>query len=92
MVFTHIDVIGEKIYSYHPKNMNHVHKKTKDFVSVIITLGNNIIGGDTLFYDRVKTTEFINRDHVLKHLHSRIIFGLFEIFFMKVFYGGYTEQ
>ena len=56
MVFTHIDVIGEKIYSYHPKNMNHVHKKTKDFVSVIITLGNNIIGGDTVFYDRVKTT------------------------------------
>ena len=34
--------------------MNHVHKDTKDLLSVIITLGKNIRGGDTMFYERVK--------------------------------------
>ena len=58
--------------------MNHVHNETKEFVSVIITLGTNISGGETMFYDRVKTSDLGNRAHVLKHLHSKMIFGPFE--------------
>ena len=47
-------VIGGKLYHNHPKNMNNVHKDIKDLVSVIITLGKYISGGDTVFYDGVK--------------------------------------
>ena len=47
-------------------------------MSVIITLGTNISGGETVFYDGVKSSDLVNRTHVLKHLHIRMIFGLFE--------------
>ena len=56
-LFTSMDVIGGKIFSNHPENLNHVHKDSKDLVSVIITLGRNIRGGDTVFYDGVKTSD-----------------------------------
>ena len=73
-------VIGGKLYSNYPKNMNRVHKDSKYQVSVIITLGGNISGGDTVFYDGVKTSDLGSRAHVLKHLHlhGRMIFGPFE--------------
>ena len=77
-------VIGGKLYRNHPKNLNHVHKDTKDLVSVIITLGKYISGGDTVFYDGVKTSDLGSRAHILKHLHGRMIFGPFE----KVFHEG----
>ena len=38
-IFTSMGVIGGKLYINHPKNMNHVHKDSKDMVSVIITIG-----------------------------------------------------
>ena len=79
--FTSIAVIGGKIFSNHPKNMNHFYKDTKDLVSVIITLVTNISGGDTVFYDEVKIYELGNISHVLKYLHGRIIFAPFEIVF-----------
>ena len=71
-------VIGVKLYSNHPKNMNHVHKYSKDMVSVIITVGKNISGGYTVFYDGVKTSHLGSRSHILKHLHGRMICGPFE--------------
>ena len=83
-IFTSMAIIGGKLYRNHPKNLNHVHKYTKYLVSVIITLGKNISGGDTVFYDGVKTSDLGSRAHILKHLHGRIIFGPFE----KVFHEG----
>ena len=77
-------VIGGKLYSRHPKNMNHLHKDTKDLVSVIITMGKNISRGYTVFYDEVKTSDLGSTAHILKHLHGRMIFGSFE----KVFHEG----
>ena len=38
-VFTYMAVIGGKLYSNHPKNLNHVHNDTKYLVYVIITVG-----------------------------------------------------
>ena len=70
-------VIGGKLYINHHKNMNHVHKDSKDSVSVIITLSKNISGGDTMFYDGVKTSDLGSRAHILKHLHGRMVFGPF---------------
>ena len=47
-------VIGGKIFSNYPKNLNHVYKDSKYLISVIITLGKDISGGDTVFYDESK--------------------------------------
>ena len=47
--------------------MNHVHKDAKYLVSIIITVGKYISGGDTVFYDGVKTSDLGNRFHTLKH-------------------------
>ena len=57
--------------------MNHVHKDTNYLVSTIITMVTNINGWDTVFYDRGKSIYLVNRAHVLKHLHDRMIFGPF---------------
>ena len=83
-IFTSMAVIGGKLYSNHHKNMNHVHKDSKYLVSVIITLGKNISGGDNVFYDGVKTSDLGSRAHILKHLYEIMIFGPFE----KVFHEG----
>ena len=69
-IFTSMAVISGKIYSNHPKNLNRVYKDTKDLVSVIITLGKNISGGDTMFYDGVKISDLVSRAHILKHLYG----------------------
>ena len=68
-------VIGGKLYRNHPKNLNHVHKDIKDLVSVIITLGKDISGGYTVFYDELKSSSFWSRARILKHLHGRMVFG-----------------
>ena len=51
-------------------------------VSVIITLGKDISGGDTVFCYGVKSSDFGSRARILKHLHGRMVFGPFE----KVFH------
>ena len=61
-----------------------MHKDVKDLVSVIITLGKDISGGDTMFYDGVKSYDFGSRAHILKHLHGRMVLVPFE----KVFHEG----
>ena len=77
-------IIGGKIYRNHPKNLNHMQKDVKDLVSFIITQCKDIIGGDTVFYDGVKSSDFGSRAHILRHLHGRMVFGPFE----KVFHEG----
>ena len=47
-------------------------------MSIIVNLVNNISGGVTVLYDKVKMKDLVNRSHALKHLHGRIIFGPFE--------------
>ena len=85
--FTSIAVIYGRLYSNHPKNLNYVHKYSKYLISVVITIGGNISGGGTLFYDGVETSELVNRSHLLKHLQGRMIFGPFEKKSMKVLFG-----
>ena len=73
-----MDVIGGKTFSNHLKNLSRVHKDSKYFFSVRITVGKYIRGWDTVFYDGVKTSYLGSRACVLKHLHGRMIFGPFE--------------
>ena len=49
-----------------------------------MTLGKDISGGEFVFYDGVKPSDFGSRAHILKHLHGRMLFGPFE----KVFHEG----
>ena len=46
--FTSVAVIGGRLLSNSPKNNNHVRKYQKYLLSVIITLGENVSGGDTV--------------------------------------------
>ena len=80
-------VICGKLSSNHPKNLNRVHKDSKDTVSVIITVGKDISGGYTVFYDGVKIYDLGSGAHILKHLHRRMMFGPFEKNSMKVLFG-----
>ena len=50
-------------YIFHSKNLNHIYKDVKYLVSVIIPLGKDIIGGDTVFYDGVKHV-ILGTDHI----------------------------
>ena len=54
-------VIGERLFSIHHNNLNHVHKGSKDLVYVIRNLGGNISGVETMFYDGVKTSDLVSR-------------------------------
>ena len=69
--------IGGNLYTRHPKNLNHVHKDSKDLLSVIIILGTDVNGGETVFYDGETMNDIGNRAHVIKHSHGRCVIGLF---------------
>ena len=47
--FTPLATIGGNLFTRYPKNLNHVHKDSKDLLSLIIILGTNIHGGRTVF-------------------------------------------
>ena len=51
---------------------------------IILNLGTNPSGGDTVFYDGVKPSDLGNRAHVIKHIHGKMIFGPFEKYFNEV--------
>ena len=48
--FTSLATIGGNLYTRHPKNLNHVHKYSKYLMSVIIILGTDVNGGETVFF------------------------------------------
>ena len=47
--FTPLADIGGNVFSRHPKNLNRVHKDSKDTISVVITLRTDANGGETIF-------------------------------------------
>ena len=47
--FTSLATIEGNLYTRHPKNLNHVHKDSKVILSVIIILGTDVHGGETVF-------------------------------------------
>ena len=49
--FTSLATIGGNLYTIHAKNLNCVHKYSQDLLSVIIILGTDINGGETVFND-----------------------------------------
>ena len=41
--------ISENSFNRHRRNKNNVHNNSKDLLSAIITLGNNVNGGESAF-------------------------------------------
>ena len=76
--FTSLATIGGNLYTRHPKNLNHVHKDSKDLLSVIIILGKDVNGGEIVFYDGENMNDIGNRAYVLKHSHGRCVIGYFD--------------
>ena len=70
--------IGGNLYTRHVKNLNHVHKYSKDILSVIIILGTDVNGGETVFYDGENMNDIGKIAHVLKHSHGRCVIGYFD--------------
>ena len=75
---TSLATIGGNLYTRHAKSLNHVHKNSKDILSVIIILGTNVNGGETVFYDRENINDIGKRAHVLKYSHGRCVIGCFD--------------
>ena len=67
MCLTTIPIIWEKHHRNTLKNTNHVQKDSEDLVSIITTLGTYISGGDKVFNNRVKQTDFGKRAHILRN-------------------------
>ena len=52
--FTSLATIGGHLYTIHANNINRLHKDSKDILSVIIILGTDVNGGETVFMmDRI---------------------------------------
>ena len=49
--FTSLETIGGNLYTRHSNNLNHVHKDSKDILSVILILRTNFNGGEAVFND-----------------------------------------
>ena len=47
-------------------------------MSVIIILGTDVNGGETVFYDGENMHDIGKRAHVLKHSHGRSVIGYFD--------------
>ena len=76
--FTSLATIGGNLYTRHVKNLNHVHKYSKDLLLVIIVLGTYVNGGETFFYDEENINDTVKRAYVLKHAHRRFVIGSFD--------------
>ena len=73
--FTSLATIGGNLYTKNAKNLNHVHKDSKDLLSVIIILGTNVNGGETFFNDGENMNNIGKRAHILMHSHGRCVIG-----------------
>ena len=48
--FTSLATIGGNLYTRHANNLNLLHKDNKELLSVIIILGTDVHGGETVFF------------------------------------------
>ena len=70
--------IGGNLFTIHPKNIDNLQKDSNNLLSVIIILGKNVHGGETVFYDGEDMNEIGKRAHVMKHSHGRCVVGPFD--------------
>ena len=66
--FTSLANIGGNLFTRHPNNLNHLHRKSNNLMSVIIILGTNIHGGETVVVGRYPTFKLGTRKLVSKRI------------------------
>ena len=76
--FMSLATIRGNLFTRHPRNPNHVHKYSSNLLSVIIILGTNVHGDETVFNDGVNMNDIVKRAHVLKHAYERCVVGVFD--------------
>ena len=89
--FTSFAPIGGNLYTRHANNLNRVQRDSKDILSVIIILGTDVNGGETVFYDGDNMNGIGKRSHVLKHSHGGCDIGAFDKTLMKDLFGPVIE-
>ena len=70
--------IGGNLYTRHAKNINPVHKHSKDLLSVIKILVTDVNGVEILFNDGENMNHICKIAHVLKHSHGRCVIDAFD--------------
>ena len=82
--FMSLATIGGNLPTRHPTNINHVHKDSNYLLSVIMALGTDVDGGETVFYGTTMT--YIGKiAHFLKHPNGRCVVGAF----YRILHEGY---
>ena len=76
--FTSFATIGGNLHTRNLKNLNNLHRDSKDILSVIIILRPDVTGGEKVFYDGDNMNDIGKRAHVLKHSHGRCVIGAFD--------------
>ena len=76
--FTSLGTIGGNLLTRHPKNINRVHKYRKDIMSVIITLGIDVNGGETVFYGIIMN-DIGKIAHVINDSNLMCVVGAFDL-------------
>ena len=76
--FTSFATTGGNLYTMHANNLNDLHKDSKDLLSVIIILGTDVNGDETVFNDGENMNDIGKGAHVLKHSHGRCVIGAFD--------------
>ena len=75
-----------------PKNLNHVHKYSKDIMSVIVTLGPVVNGGENVLLNGITMDEIVKISNVINNSHVRCVLGAFEKFYMRSLFGLDTDM
>ena len=80
--------IGVNLYTIHSKNINNVQKDVNDLLSVIIILGTDAHGGETVFKNGMTMNDIWKTEHVLNHSNGRCVVGASD----KNLYEGYISN
>ena len=71
--FTPLATIWGNLFTRHLKNHNYVHKDSNNILSVIIILGTNVHGGETVFNDGENINDIVKIAHIMKHSHGSCV-------------------
>ena len=63
----HVLPIGGNLFTRHLKNINHVQKDSNNRLSVIIILGTDFHGYETILFNGMNMNDIRKRAHFLKH-------------------------
>ena len=61
-------------------------------MSVIVTLGPVVNGGENVLLNGINMDEIVKRSHVINNLHVRCVLGAFKIVYMRSLFGLDTDM